>query len=259
MSTTRKCLIIGNWKCNGTISSTNALAKGVIEGLAKIDTKAVDVLVAPSMVHLLSVSALSNGSKLQVCSQNVSANPCGAFTGEVSADQLIDAGIEWTIIGHSERRQSHKIQSFETDKLIAQKVSISQLKGMNVCVCIGETEAERKEGKTFKVLENQIKSVLPSISSWERFSFAYEPLWAIGTGNTASAEQAQEVHDHVRKFLAKQKGEKIASQTRICYGGSVKPKNCKELIAQKDIDGFLVGGASLTPESFLPVIQSATK
>lgn len=181
---------------------------------------------------------LTNGTKLGVCSQNVSCQPCGAYTGEVSAAQLKDAGILCTIIGHSERRQSEKIQTFESNKLIASKIKYALDEGLSVCVCIGETDNERKEGKTFLVLEEQIKAIKDSVSDWSRFSLAYEPLWAIGTGNTASAEQAQDVHAHVRSFMEKTVGADVAKSLRICYGGSVKPKNSEELIRQKDIDGY---------------------
>uniref|UniRef100_A0A7S3Z867 Triosephosphate isomerase n=1 Tax=Lotharella globosa TaxID=91324 RepID=A0A7S3Z867_9EUKA len=252
----RKTLVIGNWKCNGKMDFVDSLTKGITAGLAKTDTKNVDVLVAPTMMHLPMVVALTKGTKLAVCAQNVSANPCGAFTGEVSAEQLKDAGIGWTIIGHSERRQSEKMQTFESNKLVALKVEAAQSNGLSVCVCVGETEAERKEGRTFAVIEEQLKAVLPAVKGWGGFALAYEPLWAIGTGNTASAQQAQDVHDHIRKFVSNTVSAEVGAALRICYGGSVKPKNSAELISQKDIDGFLVGGASLKSETFLPIIAS---
>mmetsp|Transcript_22256 Transcript_22256/g.31091 ORF Transcript_22256/g.31091 Transcript_22256/m.31091 type:complete len:258 (-) Transcript_22256:333-1106(-) len=252
-------LFIGNWKCNGSFAGNQSLVKAITDGLAKIDLKDVEVFVAPSMLHLLQVCSLAAGSKLGVCAQNVSANPCGAFTGEVSAYQLKDAKISCAIIGHSERRQSEKMQTFESNKLVAQKVKAAMEAGLKVCVCVGETDGERKEKKTFAVIEEQIKAIASAVSDWNNICIAYEPLWAIGTGNTATSEQAQEVHAYIRKYIAGIVNAKTAEKIIICYGGSVKPKNSAELIAQPDIDGFLVGGASLKADSFVEIVYSMTK
>mmetsp|Transcript_14995 Transcript_14995/g.26983 ORF Transcript_14995/g.26983 Transcript_14995/m.26983 type:complete len:258 (-) Transcript_14995:369-1142(-) len=255
----RPYLLIGNWKCNGSLSSVKALSTAVAEGLQKMDCRGLEVLCAPTMMHLVPVLGYVDGSKLGVSSQNVSANPNGAYTGEVSAEQLVDAGIKWTIIGHSERRQSERIMSFESNFLVSQKAKIAMAAGLSVCVCVGETETERKENKTFEVLEEQLRALIPSISDWTKFSLAYEPLWAIGTGNTATAKQAQDVHAFVRSFIAKVVNPEVAAALQICYGGSVKPKNSAELISMEDIDGFLVGGASLKPDSFLAIAGSMAK
>mmetsp|Transcript_9651 Transcript_9651/g.13278 ORF Transcript_9651/g.13278 Transcript_9651/m.13278 type:complete len:259 (-) Transcript_9651:280-1056(-) len=256
MSSSRKKLLIGNWKCNGTLDENAKRTDGMIEGLKAIELKNLEVYVAPTMMHLGQVAAKAKGSKLGVCAQNVSANSCGAFTGEVSATQLKDAGIPWAIVGHSERRQSQKMQTFESNKLVALKVAASIDSGLCACVCVGETEAERKESKTTTVIEEQLAAVLPIVKDWSKFAIAYEPLWAIGTGNTATKEQAQEVHAHIRKYVAGAVSQEVAASLRICYGGSVKPKNSGELIAMKDIDGFLVGGASLKADSYLSIAKS---
>jgi len=190
------------------------------------------------------------------CTVHVSAQNCfktekGAFTGEISPSMLKDIGVDWVILGHSERRQIFQ----ETDLLIAEKINHALETGLSVVACIGETLEEREAGQTEAVVAKQIKAIKEKISNWQNVVIAYEPVWAIGTGKTASPQQAQEVHKVLRKWLTDEVSETVAQNTRIIYGGSVTASNCKELAKEVDIDGFLVGGASLKPE-FIDIINA---
>ena len=217
----------------------------------KFDAKKVEVVVAPMFIHIPSTKAMLN-QNIQVCSQNVSATSSGAFTGEVSAEQIKDFGLNWVIIGHSERRALFG-ESIET---VAKKVDRAQESvGLNAIVCIGETLEEREGGQTNSVLKLQLDGVKASVKDWSRIELAYEPVWAIGTGKTATPEQAQETHEFIRKWIKDNAGDTVANQTRIIYGGSVNDTNAESLIVHKDIDGFLVGGASLKP-AFAHIVEA---
>merc|ERR1719281_528236 len=187
-----------------------------------------------------------------VASQNVSATGFGAFTGEWAAEHLEDSGVGWTLVGHSERRSMFG----DTDEIIAEKVKLGLAAGLNVMICIGEQLAERKSGKTQEVCTTQMMAVIPSISDWSKIVIAYEPVWAIGTGVVATPLQAQETHCQIRQLIREQCGSAVADSVRILYGGSVSPGNCDELGMMPDIDGFLVGGASMKPD-FTKIFSAA--
>jgi triosephosphate isomerase (TIM) len=248
MEHSRKIFIGGNWKSNGDLQ----FVKNHTEFLNSIefDSQKCEVSVSPIFIHLYEVLQSLN-SKYIVSSQNVSMFDNGAYTGEISAKQLKDLGVNWTIIGHSERRQYFG----ENEEVIAKKVKIALDNGLNVIACIGEKLSEREAGQFIDVVSSQMKTLVASVSEWSRVVIAYEPVWAIGTGVTATKEQAQEVHAEIRKFLASNVSDEVARQVRIIYGGSVTEKNAEELITQTDIDGFLVGGASLKT-GFKTIIES---
>jgi triosephosphate isomerase len=217
---------------------------------AEFDQGRLEVVVAPVSIHIASVKALLN-ENIKVACQNVSQTGKGAFTGEISCDQLKDFDVQWTIIGHSERRSLYG----ETDAIVATKTAQAQETGLYSMICIGEQLEERENGTTNDVLKTQLSAFKDSVKDWSRVVIAYEPVWAIGTGKTASPEIAQETHAFIRSWVAQNCGEEIAANVRIQYGGSVNAKNAADLISQPDIDGFLVGGASLKPD-FNEVIKA---
>ena len=196
--------------------------------------------------HLPLCHGLADASKCKVAAENVHTVAKGAFTGEISADMVCDLGLSWVILGHSERRHVFG----ESDETIGKKVAYALSKGLNVIACIGEKLDEREAGNTFKVNEDQMKSIIANVAAdqWDKVVIAYEPVWAIGTGVTASPEQAQEVHAHLRQWLVGVVSQEVSDNLRILYGGSVNAKNCRDLAKKEDVDGFLVGGASLKPE-----------
>jgi len=247
----------GNWKMYGTRSSVSALVKGLNEGHWHVS--GLQTVVAPASIHIDYV--LSNINKsIQVSAQNSasSAKLDGAFTGEISAGQIKDFGLNWVILGHSERRKLYQ----ESCQVVAEKIVSALKAGLSVIACLGETEQERKSDQTIAVVERQLKSIADSIvasgvsDAWSRVVLAYEPVWAIGTGLVASPQQAQEVHAAMRSWLGRNYGTGVSSTTRIIYGGSVKPDNCDALMALQDVDGFLVGGASLVATDFLRILNS---
>jgi triosephosphate isomerase len=244
MSLLRKVFVGGNWKSIGDLAFAEAHVNNVIKSLV-FDTAKCEVSIAPTSLHLLTVKQLVEKHKLNilVTSQNVSMFPEGAYTGEVTAKMLKNAGINWTIIGHSERRQYFG----ESDDVVGKKVKLSLDNGVSVIACIGEKLDERESGKTMDVCLRQLNAIIKNVNNWDGVVIAYEPVWAIGTGKTASNEQAQEVHGELRNYLDKNVSKDIANKVRIIYGGSVTDANAKDLIKQNDIDGFLVGGASLKP------------
>lgn len=246
----RKPFVGGNWKSNGTVESVKALCQSLTSGAATYRNK-VEAVVCPVLPHVGLVNKLLKKSALKVGVQNVSATGEGAFTGEVSAGQLKDFGIQWTLIGHSERRTKFG----ETDEVTATKIDNCQEAGISVIFCIGELLEEREANKTDEVNKRMLDSVYSKIKDWKKVVIAYEPVWAIGTGKVATPEQAQDAHAAIRKMIASAVSEDVASSVRILYGGSVTPENCKELIAKTDIDGFLVGGASLKP-TFTDIITA---
>uniref|UniRef100_K3W7B4 Triosephosphate isomerase n=1 Tax=Globisporangium ultimum (strain ATCC 200006 / CBS 805.95 / DAOM BR144) TaxID=431595 RepID=K3W7B4_GLOUD len=251
MAAIRKYVIGGNWKCNGTKQSVRELVD--VLNTAEIDTEQVDVIVAPTALHLELTQGLIQ-KNIAVCAQNVSLTGTGAYTGEIAAEQLIDFGLSWTLTGHSERRAYYG----ETDEIVAKKTKRALDLGLSVIFCIGESLEERQAEKTLDVITRQTQALADLISEkdWDRVVIAYEPVWAIGTGVVASPAQAQEAHKNLRHWLATSVSGDVAQKVRIIYGGSVNGKNCAELIGLHDVDGFLVGGASLKPE-FLTIIQSA--
>ncbi|KAI7844483.1 hypothetical protein COHA_001942 [Chlorella ohadii] len=248
----RKFFVGGNWKCNGTVKSNEELVK-VLNAAEVPGTDVVEVVVAPAAVHIPAVQAALR-KDFSVSAQNCWQGKGGAFTGELSAEMLKDLGLPWVILGHSERRHILK----ESDEMIADKVAYALSQGLGVIYCIGEKLEERESGNTMAVNARQMKALADKISDWSQVVVAYEPVWAIGTGKVATPQQAQEVHDEVRKWLAANVSPEAAAATRIIYGGSVTAANCGDLATQPDIDGFLVGGASLKPE-FVDIIKAAEK
>lgn len=249
----RKYIIAGNWKMNKDLSEAVQLAS---ELKAELEGKSlnVDVIIAPPAVTLEAVNSIIKGSVIKLSSQNMHFADSGAFTGEISAQMIKSVGCEYVILGHSERRTIFG----ETDEMINKKVHQAFSNNITPILCCGESLEERENGTTFNVIEHQIKSGLKDLSTTqiENMIIAYEPIWAIGTGKTASPEQAQEVHAFIRKLLAELSNREIANNITIQYGGSVKPGNAKELLSQPDIDGALVGGACLKADSFRDIILS---
>ena len=243
----RKFFVGGNWKCN----LVGAEADKLVEDLNKAELpENVEIVLAPSFVLLDRVH-----QKAKKCFE-VAAQNCymkkGAFTGEVNIDQLKDMGIEGVILGHSERRNIFG----ESDELVGTKAKACLAAGMHILPCIGELEADRVGGRTNEVLARQLDALIANVDDWSRVVLAYEPVWAIGTGRTATPEQAQEAHAFIRKHIAEKVSKDVADGVRILYGGSVNPGNADELATKEDVDGFLVGGASLVAEKFLPIIKA---
>uniref|UniRef100_UPI00359030CC Triosephosphate isomerase n=1 Tax=synthetic construct TaxID=32630 RepID=UPI00359030CC len=245
----RKFFVGGNWKMNGSVESIKSLVETLNN--AELDPN-VEVVIAPPAVYLPLVREALR-KDIQVAAQNCYTKASGAYTGEISAEMLKDLGIPWVILGHSERRHIFG----ESDELVAEKTKYALDSGLSVILCIGETLEEREAGKTMDVVARQLKAIADKITEndWSKVVIAYEPVWAIGTGKVATPEQAQEVHAEIRKWLAENVSAEVAESTRIIYGGSVNGGNCKELAKQPDIDGFLVGGASLKPE-FVDIINA---
>ncbi|CEJ81941.1 Putative Triosephosphate isomerase [[Torrubiella] hemipterigena] len=241
----RKFFVGGNFKMNGTVASVKEIVANL--NAANLDPE-VEVVVAPTALHLISARE-GLRKEVEVASQNVYDKPNGAFTGELSVSQLADANIHWTILGHSERRTILR----ESDEVVASKTKYATENGLNVIWCCGESLEEREAGKTIEVVSKQLEALKAQINDWSKIVIAYEPIWAIGTGKVATTEQAQQVHQAIREWL-KSVSDKVADETRILYGGSVNEKNCGELSKQPDIDGFLVGGASLKP-AFVDIIN----
>ncbi|EAU86629.1 triosephosphate isomerase [Coprinopsis cinerea okayama7 len=247
---TRSFFVGGNWKLNPTSLSA---AKALVEALNKADLDpSTEVVVAPPALYLLPIQEIA-GKAVKVAAQNAYFKESGAFTGEISPKQISDAGIPYVILGHSERRTLFH----ETSEVVALKTRAALDNGLKVILCIGETLKEREEGRTAAVCEEQLSAVVKQLKEedWSNIVIAYEPVWAIGTGKVATTSQAQETHVDVRKYLATAVSPKVASETRVIYGGSVNAANSKDLASQQDIDGFLVGGASLKPE-FVDIINA---
>lgn len=237
----RRLIVGGNWKSNGTLSSVNDLVQKVLNQ-SIINFQNVDVVVAPMNIHLSIVKDILK-SEIQLSSQNCSPAGPGAYTGEVAAQYLKDLGIPWVILGHSERRAYFG----DSDSIVAQKVKKASEAGLKQIICVGENLDERTNGTTIDVVYRQLNAVKDSLNDWNSAVIAYEPVWAIGTGKTASPEQAQEVHESIRSWISSNIGQLVGNTTRIIYGGSVTESNCQDLLQKQDIDGFLVGGASLKP------------
>ena len=251
----RKPFVAGNWKMNMNGQTSVELAKSIASGSMETASQSVTVAVCPPFVYLQAVSKALSSSNIAVGAQDIYFEPAGAFTGEISASMLKDVGCSYCICGHSERR--HVLG--ESDELINRKVTAAIAGGLLPILCVGELIEERQASKTNEVVTRQVKEGLASLSAekLQAVTIAYEPVWAIGTGLTAMPEQAQEVHYFIRKLLAQMYDDKSAEEIRILYGGSVKPGNAADLMNQKDIDGSLVGGASLKADDFLAIIQAA--
>lgn len=250
MAGSGKFFVGGNWKCNGTKESISKLVSDLNSVKLEAD---VDVVVSPPFVYIDQVKN-SLTDRIEISGQNSWIGKGGAFTGEISVEQLKDIGCTWVILGHSERR--HVIG--EDDSFIGKKAAYALSQDLKVMACIGEKLEERESGKTFDVCSQQMKALADNISNWDNVVIAYEPVWAIGTGKVASPQQAQEVHVAVRDWLKKNVSAEVASKTRIIYGGSVNGGNCAELAKEEDIDGFLVGGASLKGPEFATIVNSVT-
>ncbi|KAL8870661.1 MAG: hypothetical protein Q9174_003343 [Haloplaca sp. 1 TL-2023] len=272
----RQFFVGGNFKMNGTIKSIQDIIQNLND--AKLDPSTetpnartpkgpgkghnhrqgrstdegspTEVVISPPAIYLL-VAREHLRKGIEVAAQNVFDKPNGAFTGEISAEQLKDSGIGWTLTGHSERR----VILGEEDKFIASKTKAALDGGLRVILCIGETLEQRESKKTIEVVTTQLQAVAEQTKDWSKIVIAYEPVWAIGTGKVATTEQAQEVHQEIRKWLASTISQEASDKTRIIYGGSVSEKNCRDLAQQADIDGFLVGGASLKP-AFVDIINA---
>jgi triosephosphate isomerase len=251
----KKQFIAGNWKMNLTFEEARSLARKLCDGLAGSDT--VDVGVFPSFVYLKEVCDIFADSKVLIGAQNMNSEKCGAFTGEVSGTMLKDIGCTHVIIGHSERRTIYQ----ETNSMINSKLKSALLNDLNPILCVGEKQEERDADRTREVVEDQLSGGLVNLTSEQvrGLTIAYEPVWAIGTGKTATPEQANEVHAFIRNTMRSKYDDDTAQSIRIQYGGSVNAKNAKELLGQPEIDGALVGGASLDPNSFLDIVSEAAR
>lgn len=247
----RQVIIAGNWKMNGTIAETETLLQGLLDGDSQ--NERAQVLVCPPFTALYRAAEMLKGSHIALGAQEMSAHEKGAYTGEISASMLLTVGCRYVILGHSERRQYHA----ETDQQVNAKAKAALAAGLTPIICIGETLEERESGDTEKVVRTQLEGTLSEFTAdmLKKSVIAYEPVWAIGTGKTASPEQAQEVHRFVRAHVAQIDSE-AAEMLPILYGGSMKPSNAEELIGQPDVDGGLIGGASLKAEDFIGIIRA---
>lgn len=252
----RRYLIAGNWKMNTTRQEGVDLAQALVAGAASA-TAHVDVIVSPPFPYLIPVIDAVGQSGITVSAQNASPESLGAFTGEVALDQLLDIGVKSVILGHSERRQFYG----DTDEFINRKVIATVNKGLQAIFCVGELLEERQGNQTEQVLDRQLEGGLKDVTAEQmaQIVIAYEPVWAIGTGLTASPEQAESAHAHIRKWLETRYTAQIANTVRILYGGSVKANNAETLLSQPNVDGALVGGASLKAADFLPIIEAGLK
>jgi triosephosphate isomerase len=248
----RKPLVAGNWKMNGSLESVRSLLEGIKGGIAAVQN--ADVVVCPPYVFLPEAEKLLSGSVIGWGGQDLSTESSGAYTGEVAASMLKDFACQYAIVGHSERRTYHK----ESDELVARKYAVARAAGLIPILCVGETLEEREQGVTEAVVARQLDAVieLEGVEALKDGVVAYEPVWAIGTGKTATPEQAQEVHAFIRGRVVEKSAE-VAEGLRILYGGSMKPDNAAELIGKPDIDGGLIGGASLKAEDFLAICTAA--
>ena len=247
----RKKIVAGNWKMNNNLSETIKL----IDDLKiHINGNNVKVMIAPAFTFLQTAVKQIDGYDIEVISQNVNNNDSGAYTGEVSTKMLKSIGVNTTLIGHSERRAYYN----EDDEWLLNKLKHSIECGMNFIFCFGEELSDRKSQNHFNIVKNQLDNTVMKVdkNSWKKIILAYEPVWAIGTGETASAEQAQEMHEYVRKCISESFGKEISNNVSILYGGSVKPNNASEIFSKKDVDGCLIGGAALNAINFSKIVES---
>ena len=249
----RKNIVAGNWKMNTSVVEGEALIQGILERMQEVPSS-VQLVVAPPFTHLLPAAAALRGSSVALSAQNCADQLKGAYTGEVAAPMIAGIGCQYVILGHSERREYYG----ETSQTLVRKIDLALAEGLKPIYCVGEKLEEREANRHFEVVEAQIREVLFHLTP-EQFAqvvIAYEPVWAIGTGKTATAEQAQEIHAFIRKTIADQFGQTAADEVSILYGGSCKPSNAKELFACPDIDGGLIGGAALKAEDFIGIAVS---
>lgn len=253
MDKERRLIIAGNWKMNKTVAEALDLVNGIKRELAS--TKEVDIVVCPPFTALSEVSKAILNSNIRLGAQNMSEHGFGAYTGEIAAGMLKEFSVRYVILGHSERRQFQR----ESDELIAKKALAAHGAALKPIVCVGETLAEREGGQTQAVLDKQVRGSLAGLTKeqMEETIIAYEPVWAIGTGKTATPAQAQEAHVYIRRLISKLFDETVARRVRIQYGGSVKPSNARELMSLPDVDGALVGGASLEDRSFADIVRNS--
>lgn len=247
----RKNIVAGNWKMNKTLAEGISFVNELSETLAG-RTVNCDVVIAAPFIHLASLAPIAKG--FGISAENCADKAEGAYTGEVSAAMVASTGAKYVILGHSERRAYYG----ETDTILTEKVKLTLANDLTPIFCIGEVKEEREAGKHFQVVEEQIENALFGLSA-EEFSklvLAYEPVWAIGTGLTATADQAQEIHAHIRSFIAKKYGDEIANNCTILYGGSCNGSNAQDIFSRPDVDGGLIGGASLAVDKFLPIIEA---
>ncbi|HIF47002.1 triose-phosphate isomerase [Candidatus Thioglobus sp.] len=246
----RQVIVAGNWKMNASKETVNTLVMGILSGMSEVEAK---VIVCAPSPYMSQVEALITHSQLNLGAQDLNVNASGAFTGEVSADMIKDFGAQYVVVGHSERRSMYG----ETDQVVADKVRVALENNLTPLFCIGETLEEREAGNMESVVTRQIQAVidLSGIDSFKNIIIAYEPVWAIGTGVTATPQQAQDAHAFIRSMLAQNNAD-IAQSTPILYGGSMNPGNAVELISCEDIDGGLIGGASLKAEDFLQICKA---
>ena len=249
----RKNIVAGNWKMNKTLQEGLTLAKGIEAALAGKKVNC-DVIIGTPFIHLASVAQAIDTAKIGVAAENCADKASGAYTGEVSAAMVASTGAKYVILGHSERRAYYH----ETPEILKEKVLLALANNLTPIFCIGEVLEEREAGKHFDVVKDQIEGSLFNLSAEEfgKIILAYEPIWAIGTGKTATAAQAQEMHAFIRQTLAGKYGKEVAENCSILYGGSCKPSNAKELFANPDVDGGLIGGAALEVESFMGIIEA---
>lgn len=249
----RKKIVAGNWKMNTTLNEGVGLAKDVNDALKNVTPKC-DVIIAVPFTHLAPVSQVIDQTKLGLGAENCADHKSGAYTGEVSAPMVASTGATYVILGHSERRQYYG----ETSETLKEKVKLALANGLTPIFCIGEVLEEREAGKHFEVVKTQIEDALFDLSAedFSKLILAYEPVWAIGTGKTATDDQAQEIHAYIRSVIEGKYGKEVAENTSILYGGSCKPSNAKALFAKPDVDGGLIGGAALKADSFMGIVEA---
>ena len=247
----RDHIVAGNWKMNNNQSETEFFLNKLIKQTKPTDVR---VMLAPSFTQLSQAVTILKNDRITVVAQNMNAEFSGAFTGEISADMLKEVGVMTVVLGHSERRAMYH----ETDEVLAKKVKTALASEMKIIFCFGEELGHRKSGKYFEVVEKQITKALFDLSegAWSNLVLAYEPVWAIGTGETASPKQAQEMHAFIRSLIGQKYNTSLADKVSILYGGSVKPNNAKEIFSNKDVDGGLIGGASLNIDDFMAIVNS---
>ena len=251
----RKILIAGNWKMNGLLEDGTNLAKEVAAEVKKLGKPECEFLVCPPFTLLDRVKKALRGAKVALGAQDCHTAFKGAHTGDISPEMLKDLGCTYALVGHSERRTNH----YESNELVCKKASALHEIGLKAVICIGETLEEKEAGKTIEVCTNQIMGSVPENANATNTVIAYEPVWAIGTGKTPTTDEVQETHAAIRKVVAKKLGKSVANKMRLLYGGSVKPSNAKEILALEDVDGALIGGASLKATDFMGIAESVCK
>jgi triosephosphate isomerase (TIM) len=250
----RNKIVAGNWKMNMNLSEGLALAGSINKHFQDHPSKRAEAVLCTPFIHLAAVSEILKPGKVALSAQNCASEPSGAFTGEVSCDMIKSTGAQYVIIGHSERRTYYN----ENDKILNKKTLLALKSGLKVIFCCGEVLQEREQNIYFQVVKNQLEIGLFSFSAedFKKIVIAYEPVWAIGTGLTASPQQAQEMHGYIRNMIREKYGNEVADKTTILYGGSCKPSNAAEIFAMPDVDGGLIGGASLKKEDFCTIVEA---